>query len=617
MQRNVNRLLVVLVCIGMLTGAILTVPFAAKNSNAASSTPVTLTVGMPQVLDSLNPFVGVETISYECYQLQFDCLTRFDEHQNPVPAAAESWSHSADGKIWTFNIRHGMTFHDGVPVTAADVNWTYNLILSDPSAGGLWVSPLGNVTDVRTLDNYTLQITSNAPKANMLYLIIPILPMHLWSKIPSDELLTVDLWDPTYFPDGPIGSGPFRLMEFVTDSFVRFATYPGYYGGTVHFDQLVYKIYSNPQVMLNDLNAGTIDIANWVPKESWQTTIDQLNIDGQAVPELFFHQLGFNVCPIDRRLDGASTNYETLNLSVRKAVAMAINKTEILEKCVFGLGTVGSTLIPASSVAWHYNVTSEEEYKFDIAAANALLNASGYIDINGDGIRENSTNGARLKFNLVYATEYSEDESAAVRISRSLEQIGISATPTGELESALLDDSIGMKYDMYLWSWGCDVDPTFILGVLTTAQISTSTFSGWSDSFYSNPYYDQLFAEQQTTINVTARQQIVFEMQRILYRDCPYVILYYPNGLYAYRTDRYTNWPVMISEAMSPMGGSRGGPFFYFEIVPISGQPSTPEEFPLALVAGGIAIAAVIAVGAILLFKRKKKRDVLPPAPKT
>ena len=244
-----------------------------------------------------------------------------------------------------------MTFHDGVPVTAADVNWTYNLILSDPSAGGLWVSPLGNVTDVRTLDNYTLQITSNAPKANMLYLIIPILPMHLWSKIPSDELLTVDLWDPTYFPDGPIGSGPFRLMEFVTDSFVRFATYPGYYGGTVHFDQLVYKIYSNPQVMLNDLNAGTIDIANWVPKESWQTTIDQLNIDGQAVPELFFHQLGFNVCPIDRRLDGASTNYETLNLSVRKAVAMAINKTEILEKCVFGLGTVGSTLIPASSVA--------------------------------------------------------------------------------------------------------------------------------------------------------------------------------------------------------------------------------------------------------------------------
>jgi hypothetical protein len=106
---------------------------------------------------------------------------------------------------------------------------------------------------------------------------------------------------------------------------------------------------------------------------------------------------------------------------------------------------------------------------------------------------------------------------------------------------------------------------------MTTAQIPTShnDWSAWSDSFYSNPYYDELFYQQQVTPNVTERQEIVYEMQRILYRDCPYVVVAFPYGLYAYRDDKFTNWPEIVSDAIGPFSGTAGSPWFYFQIVPI------------------------------------------------
>jgi peptide/nickel transport system substrate-binding protein len=564
-----NRVMAILVCVGMLLPASLVLPGVVKNAEAAA--PIQFIVGFPQTVDNLNPLVGLNNIDYESYILQFDFLNRFDKDYNPIPAAAESWSHSEDGLVWIFNIRHGMTFHDNVPVTAADVNWTFNLMLNDPNAGSLYVDLLRNITDIRALDDYTIQMTCSAPKANMLGLMIPILPMHLWSAIPANKLTSVDLWDANLFPNGPIGSGPFRLQEYVVDSYIRYTPWPGYYGGTVHFDELLFKIYVNSDVMLADLIGGYIDLATMVPKNDWYTTLGDPHIDGQAAPELVLHELGFNVCPPELRVGHASNNYETLNRSVRRAVEMAINKTEIVEDSYSGLGVPGDVLIPPASKTYHYNLTPAEEVKFDIPAANALLNASGYIDSDGDGIRENSTNGAKLSFNYLYASEYKEDENAALKISRWLSDIGIEATPQGELESQLYVDWIGMKYDMFMWNWGTDVDPTFILSVMTTAQIPTShnDWSAWSDCFYSNPYYDELFMKQQITPNITARQQIVYEMQRILYNDTPYVVLAYPYGLYAYRDDKFTNWPVITSDAMGPFSGTAGSPWFYYQILPI------------------------------------------------
>lgn len=560
-------------------------PATSRNAEAALQGPVTLTVGAQQMVDSLNPLVGYLSMSYEVYTLMYEMLVGVDKDLNPCPQIAESWSVSADLLIWTYNIRHGMTWHDGVSVTAQDVNWTFNMIMDDPVAGALSSDYLRNVTDCRAIDDYTLKITTEVPKATMLSIVIPIMPKHLWETVPTNKRTSVDVFDTTYFPNGPVGSGPFKLVQYVTDDFVKFEKYTGYYGATVRFDILIYKLFLSPQAMLNALYAGTVDIAAAVPYDSWQTTLDQPYVDGYAVDELVLTELGINVCPPSLRVGGASTNYETLNLSVRKAMRMAIDGSQIVDDAVSGLGQPGDVLVPPASVMWHYNVTDAERMPASIVAANDLLNRSGYNrDDDGDKIRENETSGKELSFLFEYIIENPEDDTAAYMIYDMLLAIGISATPKGVSEASLSTDWIGMKYDMFIWGWGGDADPSFILSVMTTDQIpqSHNDWAAWSDCYYSNPHYDALFIQQQNAVDITERQSIIYEMQRILYLDSPYIVLYNGYGTYAFRTDRFANWPDMASHpGMTPMTGLTGGPWMFFEIVPIE------ENLPPQLVDAG------------------------------
>ena len=551
-----------------------------------------MTIGVAQTVDSLNPFAGYLSMSYQVYMLMYDMLVGVDGDLNPTPQLAESWSHNTEGTVWTYNIVTNALWHDGTPLTAHDVNFTYNLILDNPGQCALYTDYLRNFTDVRALDNYTVQITTEVPKATMLSIIAPILPEHLWSQVPTNKLSSVDVFDAQRFPTGPVGSGPFMLVDAVVDDFWTFEKFEDYYAGTVNVDVLTYKYFVNPQAMVNALQSGSIDATTGgVPATSWDTVLGWDNIEGQAVNEITVSELGLNVCPVDLRIPGGSTNYELLNSSVRKAIAMAVNKTQIVDDTMRGQALEGSSLIPPASVRWHYNVTEEEDYDFDLVQAGAILDAAGYIDSDSDGTRENSTSGEPLSFKFNYIVENPEDQTAAYLIAGWLEQIGIDAPAEGVREDTLIRYWIGMEYDMYIWGWGGDADPSFLLSVMTTGQIPTSKndWSAWSDCYYSNPYYDQLFIEQQNTVDVTERQQIVHEMQQILYRDAPYIVMYYPYGLYAYRTDRFTNWPNMVAHpGMTTGSGWTGGAWLFFEIQPVGGN-----QAPQDVSAGGDRLAAL------------------------
>lgn len=565
-----SKLAAVSACVLTVCCAFGAMALPAKNVEAVAADPIKLTVGVTQTVDSLNPFAGYLITSGVVCGLMYDTIVGTDKDWNRCPGIAESWSYNTAGTVWTYNIRHGMTWHDGLPVTAEDVNWTYNLILKNPVAGALWIDYLRNVTDVQTLDDYTVQITTEVPKASMLDIPIFIVPKHLWMNVPANKIATVDVFDTTYFPNGPIGSGPFKLVDYAIDDFVKFVKYENYYGGTVNFDELVYKIFLSEQAMLNALYAGSIDYTWNTPASAWETTINEPNIDGQTVREISLYELGINVCPVDLRAGGGSRNYETLNLSVRQAMAMATNKSQIVKDGLLGLGEEGDLLIPPRSVQWHYNLTDAEEYKFDIPAANDLLEASGYAaDADGDGIRENETSGVELDFVFEYIVDNTFDETAAYMIEDWYAQIGIRASAMGVSESALISDWMGMKYDLFIWGWYGDFDPSSLLSVMTTGQIpgSHSDWSAWSDCFYSNPYYDALYIQQQKTVNVSARQAIVFEMQQILYHDAPYIVLSYPWGLYAHRTDRFTNWPDLTAHP-----GFTSDRLLFYELVPLTGN---------------------------------------------
>ncbi len=548
------------------------------------------TFGLGTVLepDGFNPFSMTTGISYMVLWLTYDFLYTAGPNIAPYPQLASSSSASEDGKVWTYNLVQDSYWHDGLKVTAHDVNFTFNMILRNEKDCALLGGYLKNVTEVVALDDYTVRITTDSPKSTMLSINIPILPEHLWSDVEADDKIKqVDMWDPAYFPEGPVGSGPLILDDYQkAEDFIRLLRFEDYHLGMVNMDEVLIKIYNTQDSMVTALETGLIDLAMGVPPTHWDVILGVDDIEGQEVNQLDLVELGINCAPAEIRFsvdDGghanfpdASTNLETTNLAVRQAIAMAVDKNQIVDEILRGHAEFGDALVPPATPFWHYNVTEEEEYDFDLQAANDLLEAAGYKYIDSTEVRQNETSGAMLDFSFYYISQTSADQLAAGKISDWLAEIGINAPATGVPEGQLYTLWFGMMYDMYIWNWQPDPDPSFILSVLTTDEIpeDDGDVTAWSDAFYSNPYYDKLYLDQLHEPDIDERRAIIHEMQQVAYRDCPYVVLYYPHDLIAYRTDTFTNYPDMTKEP----GKAPDWIWFYFEVMPMGATVNMPPE---------------------------------------
>ena len=155
---------------------------AGESASPSPATPVTLRVGWVNEPDNLNPFIGYSTSSYLVYHLNYDQLTGYTAADvTPAPDLAESWTTSADGLEWTFKLRQGVKWQDGEPFTSADVVFTYDYIIKNQLAA--FTSYTTGITKVEAVDDYTVTFTTAKPKANMLGMVVPIVPEHIWSKI--------------------------------------------------------------------------------------------------------------------------------------------------------------------------------------------------------------------------------------------------------------------------------------------------------------------------------------------------------------------------------------------------------------------------------------------------
>ncbi len=582
----VSRSIAIALCVGFLAVALMATPAVKSVGAAVAADPVTMYVGYVQTPDTLNIFSMTLSISYTINFLVYDTLNSIEPDLSSGPQLAQSWEHNSEGTEWTFHLVEDAYWHDGEKVTAEDVEFSLELVKDNPEECALWCGYVEDFVDISCpdgVDGYTVKITTSVPKATMLSIMVPILPEHIWSAIPVSDLTTVDPFDDEYFPEGkPIGSGPLMLDSYdAVRGVVTFSKFADYYIDTVKVDEVIFQVFKTDDAMMTALYSGDIDVAAGVPARVWDQTLDTESIDGQKVKSMSIFELGINCAPEWMRTSAdfpsASDNLETTNLSVRQAIAYAVDKSEIVDEILKGLAEEGSTLIPTATSFWHYDVTDEEEFEFNPQAAMDLLDAAGYVDSDTDGVRENSTSGVELSFSLYYRQEKVDDGLAAGKIKDWLADVGIEVDLNGVTEMSLYTIWYQCKYDLYIWAWDFDVDPSFALSVLTTDEIpeDQNDYTAWSDAFYTNPDYDEMYIDQQNTPDPVERQTIIHEMQRILYRDCPYIVLWYPFGLYAYRTDRFTNFPDMESNP----GITPGTMWFYFEVTPIGiGENAPPTD---------------------------------------
>ena len=571
---------------------------AAAASPAPSAAPVTYRIGITQDYDGMNPFSSWSSVTWESFRLGYDFLTWYDEDYEPAPDLATSWDTSPDGKTWTFAIREGMTWHDGVPLTAADIAFTYNLILD--TEHWAYIQYLTGVTSVTAPDAATLVIETRKPNAGMLALYIPILPEHIWKKADPENL--------DGFQNAPfVGSGPFKVAELKKSKWVKLEANPEYpeeLGGAPTIDEIYYVISQNTDSMIEDFKAGNLDAVVDFPATYEKVLAEVPGATAVASPAIGFHELAFN-CWTSSKSKG---NPLLRDAAIRQAVHWAIDKDAITATAMAGQAVPGTSVISPAQDVWHWEVPEAERYHYDPQKAKQILEDGGYSDKDGDGVRENAK-GHALEFRFVVLNEYPEDQAAGRMIVSWCRDVGIKLNLDQKDEGAFGDEVYdNADYDMFIWSWGGDIDPGFMLSTFTTEQILN-----WGDSQYSNPDYDALYVEQAEAVDPadpedpSPRKAVTDEMQKILYRDNPYVILWYNVNLQAYRTDRWTGY--------HQVPASDGAPFWnymrstYIDLAP-SEAPAADTEDGSGWVWIAVSVVVLLVIVLVTVLVRRRPRAV-------
>jgi peptide/nickel transport system substrate-binding protein len=614
-MRKRRRASATVVALGMLTAFGLSSSAQAQDASpSAGEEPLTFIVGLTNNMVTVNPLRAIEAPEYELLGMQYNLLFNFaQDDMSAVPGLAteiptkENGGLSADGLTWTLNIRDDVTWSDGEPLTAEDIAFTYNLILDQNWSNFTNYLPF---TDSITAPNDTTLVwkTTEPSIAPLIPPWIYILPEHIFGGMTKDEIRQYDNFDPE--TGEPVTSGPFHLVEWNKDEDWTLEANKDYFEGAPTLDRVIFKRYTNPETMVQDLRAGEIDFAESIPVELFRSLEGQEGIQTNVGGSFSFSQMSFNQCFTQKACEDSTGHPALRDVEVRQAIEMAIDKENLVERVLGGYGTPGTTIVVPTAKFWHWAPPEDEALPDgDIEAANAKLDAAGYVDSDGDGIRNMPNGGENLDFRFIVRTESPDGVKAGKLITGWMEQIGIKTTTQAVTDSKLIDLWTALDYDIYIWGWGPDPDPDFILSTFTTDQCLS-----WSDTCYSNPEYDALYEEQLTPETPEERQGIVQEMQQIIYEQVPEVVLWYDNDLQAWNSDRWEGFQLQPEPDANGDGGYalfQYGTYSYQNIRPASADAGSAGGGSTGIPAGvwiGILAAIVLIVGGVL-FARSRGDD--------
>jgi peptide/nickel transport system substrate-binding protein len=493
----------------------------------------TVRIGWAGSPDSLVPGKGILTEAYTIYELVYDTMFDLQFDGSFKPELAESWEVSDDGLIWTFKIRSGVKWHDGEPLTANDIAFTFNLYKSDENFAYLQ-SNTNYFESITALDDQTLEIklTELIPNVEAQMVAMYVLPEHIFKDSPV-EFENTEM----------IGSGPFKMVEYKQGEFVRLGKNADYWTDPPKVDGLIFQTFGSQDVLVQAIKTGQVDMITEMPATAVVGLRNDANVEIVTGPplspyaaDIIMNQMTSERCPKDD--GGVCTGHPALlDKTVRQALAQATDKLQLIDVLLLGLGTPGLTLAPDSFVPWfNPNLT---DYELDIEAANKLLDDAGYKDADGDGIREMPDGSKPLNFRLNWPSDSVNAPRLAELLGEMWGQVGVGLEPQALDPDALTAICCpAYDYDIMLWGWYFDTDPTYMLGVMTTKEIPT----GINETGYSSPAYDDLYKQQATALDPEKRKEIVWQMQQLALEDMVYIIPYYEDAVQAFRKDRFTGW---------------------------------------------------------------------------
>jgi peptide/nickel transport system substrate-binding protein len=470
-----------------------------------------------------SPFAYIAGFGYTQMSYVYDTLVWKDSTGRLLPWLARRWRRSPDGLTYTFELREGISWHDSRPLTAADVAFTFEYF-DRQTLGPLLVAQPFGVKGVRATGRLVAELHLEAPVVTFLDSVagaVPIIPKHVWSSI-SDAPAAQDR-------SVLVGTGPYLLKSYSPgEGSALFLANRRYFLGTPFMRRVELRPVDNE---LTALRAGAVDTADTVPEGVGQDALAPFRSDGSYgivdAPGTFTFPLIWNL----------GRGGALADARFRRACALAIDRKAIVDRLLGGNGAPGN---PGFLPAQHPYHAAVEQYPFDPAAANRLLDEAGYRRGAG-GVRQ-GPDGRPLRFNIV--TGNSPIPPVLDLLVAALKGIGVELTPQAvdlpTLFSRLQKGNDEMALSLYPGPGGTalNADPdtlrTFfssrIKGRLQGAQ-------GWV-----NPEFDRLADRQLVTIDRRARGRLLARMQQIVAGELPALALYYPTMYTAFRKSAFDRW---------------------------------------------------------------------------
>jgi len=527
------RALTALALIAFSAAACMRVGTTAAGERHSWTRPGLLRIGEAYDVKSLNPALDNSAISLDVSMLIFSYAIRYDGKGNPVPDALRevptltNGDVSKDGLTLHYKLRPNITWQDGKPLTCEDLKFTWHYVMNPKTN----VAITDGYRDISSIDCGNEQVAVirmkrlYAPFLEQLWGVnssTPVLPEHILASY-----VTAGTQNSAPFNAMPIGSGPFRVIQWERGTVVRMAANPSYFLGKPKLNEI--DLYSEPDenTLETQVQTHAIDLLargtaiNW-PRYQTLAAAPNSGLRAIAVDSYAYDHIDFNL-----------RNPILSDVEVRRALTYATNRPEIIAKIMHNADTASDSP-EHPTLSWGYT-TDTVHYAFDPAKARAMLDADGW-DIGPDGVRVKD--GRRLEFNLSTATEATLGKAIQALVQREWHDVGVQADvknyPTSEFFANGPDAVLlGGHYDAAIYAWSAAADPD--LNPLYSADNLAPR--GQNSLFWENPAATKALGDALSTIDQTRRKAdyVVFQQQLAL--DVPTIVIGFRKLPYVYNTD--------------------------------------------------------------------------------
>jgi peptide/nickel transport system substrate-binding protein len=473
---------------------------------AYGDTYIEASIGEP---NNLLPVLASDSASSAINALVYNGLIRYDKDLQWEGELAESWEVSENGLVLTFHLRKDVRWHDGEPLTSADVLFTYQMFV-DPQTPTAYAESYRQVSHAETPDLYTFRVVYEKPYAPALgSWAVAIHPKHLLEGLSGDQLAKSEL------TRKPIGTGPYRFTSWISGEKLVLEANEDYFEGRPYLKRVVYRIIPDQSTQLLELLSGGLDFMSLNPIQ-YQTQTDspafKRRYNKYKYLAFGYTYLGYN---LNRPL--------FQNRRVRQALSYAINKQELIEGVLLGLGQAATG--PYKTDTWVYN-DQVERYSYNPEKARRLLEEAGWSDADGDGILDK--NGKPFSFTIVTNQGNDLRIKTGEIIQRRFKEIGVEVKLRVIEWAAFLKEFINPgNFDATIlgWTGGPEPDQYNIWHSSKTGPRELN-FIG-----FKNAEVDQLLEAGRRTFDRDERKRIYDRFQEILAEEQPYTFLYLRDAL--------------------------------------------------------------------------------------